>query len=138
MVIPHLKKPTLELECKNYRPVSSLQFVSKLVERAVVDQLSKHMQDNDLYPVMQSAYRKYHSAETALLKVKNDFLHSMDDQQATMLVLLDLSAAFDTVNHNILLRTLQDRLGVNSTALEWFSSYLRNRSQRILVKGHKS
>ena len=76
-----------------------LQFVSKLTERAVFNQTHAHMCINDLYPSAQSAYRKHHSTETALLKIKNGLLLNMNKQHVTLLVLLDLSAAFDTVDH---------------------------------------
>ena len=96
MVLPLLKKDDLEPIFKNYRPVSNLQFVSKLAESAVAKQLHHHMVANDLFPVVQSSYRKFHSTETALLKVKNKIL--FNKQHVTLLVLLDLSAAFDTTD----------------------------------------
>ena len=88
------------------------------------------MVENDLYPPNQSSYRKNHSTLTALLKVTNDILLNMNKQHVTLLVLLDLSAAFDTVNHNILMSSLS-MLGLEGTALEWFNSYY----QRISVRG---
>ena len=93
---PILKNPSLTSEFSNFRPISNLQFISKLTERAVFDQLQTHMLDHALYPVLQSAYRKSHSTETALIKVQNDILMKMDHQHVTLLVLLDLSAAFTT------------------------------------------
>ena len=78
----------------------------------------------------QSAYRKLHSTETALLKMHNDILSSMEDGRVTVLTLLDLSAAFDTTDHTILLRILGDRFGVSGKALDCFKSYLTVRSQR--------
>ena len=83
----------------------------------------------------QSAYRANHSTETALLRVFNDILRSMDQQKVTILVLLDLSAAFDTVDHNILLHRLHTRFGISGTALDWFKDYLSNRRQRVSVNG---
>ena len=97
IVTPILKNPSLTSEFSNLRPISNLQFISKLTERAVFDQLQTHMLDHALYPLLQSAYRKSHSTETALIKVQNDILMNMDHQQVTLLVLLDLSAAFDTI-----------------------------------------
>ena len=82
---------------------------------------------------LQSAYNSYHSAETALLKVKADILKAMDNQKVTCLVLLDLSAAFDMVDHKILLERLENYFGINSIALQWIESYLTNQSQRVVI-----
>ena len=83
----------------------------------------------------QSAYKKHHSTESALLKVKNDILLNTDAQKVTLLVLLDLSAAFDTFRHDILRGRLRSRLGVTDQALNWFTSYLSDRAQRFSVNG---
>ena len=120
LVHPLLKKPGLELVNKNFRPISNLQFTSKLTEKAVAIQLQTHMLNNGLFPEMQSAYREHHSTETALLRVKNDILMNMDMGHVTLSVLLDLSAAFDTVDHDILIHRLQSLLGLRGTALQWF------------------
>ena len=117
LVFPLLKKPGLDVIFKNFRPVSNLSFVSKLIERAAFNQIHGHLVRNNLYPVAQSAYRRNHSTETALLKVMNDILLNMNKQHVTILVLLDLSAAFDTVDHSILLNRLSSKLGLNGTAL---------------------
>ena len=93
------------------------------------------MKKHDLYPSLQSAYRKNHSTETALLKVTNDILMEMNSQHAVLLVLLDLSAAFDTVDHCFLLRRLQTSFGISGTPLDWFKSYLSARSQRVSIPG---
>ena len=135
IVNPLLKKPGLDLIFKNYRPVSNVQFVSKLTERAVYQQVHLHMETNNIYPLLQSAYRKQHTTETALLKVMNDILLKMSSQHVTLLVMLDLSAAFDTVNHKILLERLQRDVGIFGVPLQWFKSYLSNRSHRIAVQG---
>ena len=82
---------------------------------------------------LQSAYRPHHSTETALLRVKTDILKAMDNQEVTCLVLLDLSAAFDTVDHKILLERLENYFGITGTALQWIRSYLTNRSQRVVI-----
>jgi len=136
IVTPLLKKPGTELLFKNLRPVSNLSFISKLTETAVADQLQSHMACHGLYPVLQSAYRCHHSTETALLKVRNDILLNMNKQHVTLLVLLDLSAAFDTVNHEILLESMTSKLSIGGTALSWFRPYLSGRSQRVAVN-HK-
>ena len=83
--------------------------------------------------VHQSAYRAYHSTETALLKVKTDVIRALEDQEVACLILLDLSAAFDTIDHNILLRRLETRFAVTDTALNWLRSYLTNRTQAVTV-----
>ena len=133
VVIPLLKKPGLDLVYKNFRPVSNLPFISKVVEKAALQQLLVHCEKNAPLPKFQSGFRKYHSTETALLKVQNDILMSMDNKEVTLLVLLELSAAFDTIEHSILLNILQQDLGVVGTALNWFDSFLSGRKQRIIV-----
>ena len=123
------------LRFNNLRPVSNLFYISKLAEHAVFDQIHDHMLQFDLYPMLQSAYRSGHSTEMALLKVKNDILLSMDKQRVSILVLLDLSAAFDTVDHQVLLRRLESSFGITGQALHWFASYLADRSQKIVFNG---
>jgi hypothetical protein len=121
LLTPLLKKFGLEFSNNNLRPISILAYISKLVETAVADQLATHMTMNDLHPALQSSYRKYHSTETALLKVRNDILMNMNQQQVTLLVMLDLSAAFDTANLEILIKHLQSKIGFCGTPLEWFT-----------------
>ena len=135
VVHPLLKKSGLQLINKNFRPVSNLQFTSKLTEKAVAVQLQEHMLVNGLFPELQSAYRQHHSTETALLKVKNDLLMAMDKGQVTLLVLLDLSSAFDTVEHEILLERLRSTIGLRGKVLSWFESYLKGRSQQVSING---
>ncbi|XP_072039542.1 uncharacterized protein [Amphiura filiformis] len=91
------------------------------------------MLDNELYGSRQSAYRKHFSTETALVRVQNDILRAVDQRSDVVLVLLDLSAAFDTVDHQILLRRLRDRYGVHGKALAWCTSYLCNRQQSVVI-----
>ena len=90
----------------------------------VVSRLSQHVEAHDLYEPSQSAYRKGHSVETALVRIQNDLLHAADRHCVSCLVLLDLSAAFDTVDHSILLRCLSRQIGLHGVALDWFASYL--------------
>ena len=101
VVHPSLKKTGLDLLLKTFRLISNLQFVSKLTERVVASQIQCHMMTNKLFPQLQSAYRSFHSPETALLKVTNDLLMNMDKGHVSLLLLLDLSATFDTVDHGI-------------------------------------
>ena len=129
LVTPLLKKPSPDLIMKNYRPISNLPFVGKLLERCVIDQLLEHIRTNNLMEPLQSAYRPHHSTETALLRVRTDILKAMDNQEVACLVLLDLSAAFDTVDHKFLLERLENYFGITRTALRWIRSYLTNRSQ---------
>ena len=135
-VCPLLKKPSLEKNSlKNYRPVSNLAFVSKLIEKAVVHQLNTHLQQNDLVAEFQSAYRGGHSTETALLRVQSDILCAVDQGKAAFLVLLDLSAAFDTIDHDRLLTFMETQLGIGGTVLKWFQSYLCTRKQSVVIDG---
>ena len=99
------------------------------------NQTQKHLVRSELYPTLQSAYPAGHSTETALLKVHSDILCNMNYRRVTLLVLLDLSAAFDTVDHEVLLRRLEVTFGIADTALQWFRSYLAGRSQRVLLNG---
>ena len=138
VIKPMLKQLGMELIKNNYRPVSNLSFISKLIESVVVQQLTDHMDTNDLQDPRQSAYKKHHSTETLLLKVQNDILMNMDKGQVTMMVLLDLSAAFDTIDHDILIERLEKRYGVTDTALRWFRSYLSDRTQSVCMDGQES
>ena len=132
LVSPLLKNPTLNRDdMKNYRSVSNLSFLSTILEKVVASRLNSHINSSHASNDYQSAYRKFHSTETALLKFHNDILSSMDDGRVTALTLLDLSAAFDTIDHTILLRRLGNGFGVSGKALDWFKSYLTGRSQRI-------
>lgn len=135
---PLLKKPGLDCQFKNFRPVSNLPFTSKLTERAVFEQIQKHMCTNNLYPPYQSSCRRYFSTETSLLRVKNDILLNMNKQHLTLLILLDLSSAFDTVDHDILLKRLSSKFAVSGTVIEWLRSYLDERCQRILINTTQS
>ena len=116
---------------KNYWPVSNLSLLSKILEKVVASRLNSHINSPHTSNDYQSAYRKFHSTKTALLKIHNDILSLMDDGKVTALTLLDLSAAFDTIHHTILLRRLDDWFGVSGKTLDWFKSYVTGRSQRI-------
>ena len=113
-------------------------YVSKLTEKVVAKQLIEHVSSNGLDEVFQSAYKNFHSTETALVKVYNDILVDIDKNRTIILLLLDLSAAFDTVDHEILLYRLASRFGISDVALSWFGSYLSNRSQFVNVRGAQS
>ena len=139
LITPLIKKLILDCEVlKNYRPVSNLSFLSKLLERIVAVRFIEHITDNGLYEVFQSAYRQMHSTETALLRVHNDILQAVDSNGGAILVLLDLSAAFDTIDHGKLLNILERTFGVTGSALEWFKSYLSGRTQEVIIDGECS
>ena len=139
IIVPLLKKPSLDAEVlKHYRPVSNLAFISKIIEKAVVLQLNDHLSTKNLFETYQSAYRRLHSTETALLKVQNDILIALDNKQAVVLLLLDLSAAFDTVGHTTLLKLLKSRYGITGKVLTWMESYLTNRCQAVMINNHIS
>ena len=134
-ILPLLKKVILDCEIlKNFRPVSNLSLLSKLVERIVCVQLVDHLKAHNLYEVFQSAYRQLHSTETALLRIQNDLLRAVDTHGGAILVLLDLSAAFDTIDHHRLLHTLESSFGIQGKALDWFHSYLTGRTQTVHIK----
>ena len=135
IINPLFKKGAFDFAYKNLRPVNNLQFVSKITERAVFDQLYAHIMKNELFPELQSTYRKPNSTETTLVKVVNDILLDMNRQHASLLVLLDLRAAFDTVGHTIFLHRLETSFGVTRDALKWIASYLSARSQRVMING---
>jgi hypothetical protein len=134
-----IKKPTLNPDLlKNYRPVSNLPTLGKIIEYPAVSRFNAHLQANSLSDTFQSAYKTSHSTETALLRVKNDMLTELDDGKAIMLVLLDLSSAFDTIDHNILIKRMQREFGITGSALLWFDSYINDRSSRVCVLGEYS
>jgi len=123
IVFPRLKKPTLDADDINsYRPISNLSFISKLVERVVASRFVAHAEYNKLFPSRQSAYRRHHSTETAVVSLTNDIILAIDSGKVAALVLLDLSAAFDTVDHTTLLEVLRRRFVLDGTPLAWFES----------------
>ena len=127
------KEPSLDIEVfKNYRLVSNLNFISKILERVVAVQLQTHLDEAGLMTAFQSAYRKHHSTESALLNIQNDILN-MAKGSVTALTLLDLSAAFDTIDHTILMDRLNVYYGLSELALGWFKSYLSGRTHSIKV-----
>ena len=136
LVSPLLKKASLpKNELKNYWPVSNLCFISKIVERVVAQQINCHISDNGLSNMLQSAYKSGHSTETALLTIHDDIAFNMSQGRVTSLTLLDLSAAFDTIDHKSLLRRLSKWFGLSGGVLGWFRSYLDSRKQAVKVGG---
>ena len=119
---------------KHYRPLANSKFMSKVIEKAASCQVTSHIDSNDLGENYQSSYKRFHSTETALLKVKSDFLQYVDNNKTVLLVLLDMSGAFDTVDHPTLLQELRDRFGICDSDLSWFRSYFENRTMRVSIK----
>ena len=138
-ITPILKKSSLDpAVLGNYRPISNLPFISKVLERAVNERMLVHLQTNGLMPKHQSAYRRGHSTETALLKVTSDALLAADQGKLTLLGMLDLSAAFDCVDHDILLNRLEKSFGFCGMAIGWIRSYLTGRKQYVRYSGSMS
>lgn len=112
---------------QNYRPISNLPFNSKIIEKAVSQQLTAFLTMNDSLDNFQSGFCAHHSTETAFVKVFNDIRINTDSSKTTVLVLLDLSAALNTVDRKILLERLESWVGLTGTALQWNESYFKNR-----------
>ena len=124
VVRPRLKKPTLNPdELSSYRPISNLSFISKTVERVVAARFAVHAELQCLLPCRQSAYRANHWTETAVTAVHDETVRRINSGKVCVLVLCDLSAAFDTVYHDTLLQVLSRRFGVDGSALVWYKSY---------------
>ena len=139
VVKPLLKKRSLDPSViSNYRPISNLPFISKILEKIVYQQLNNFLSANDLLDPFQSGFRPHHSTETALIKVINDIRMNTDSGKISILVLLDLSAAFDTIDHEILLDRLENWVGLSGTVLEWFRSYLQDRNYFISIGDYTS
>ena len=134
IIIPLLKKAGLDPETlKNYRPVTNELFVSKLTEKVVDTRIFDHMTLNRLHSKYQHGYKKFHGTETISLKLVNDILIGFESNSATIVLLIDLSAAFDTVDITKLLNILEKDIGIGGIALQWLKSFLVGRSQRVKI-----
>ena len=132
IVIPLIKKPGLDREMlKNYRPVSNLSFLAKVIEKVFSIRILGHILDNNIVDSFQSAYRAGHSCETALLRVYNDIVTTVGKGNGSFLVLLDLSAVFDTIDHDNLFYILEKYVGISGSALRLIRSYFSDRTQRV-------
>ena len=133
IIRPLLKSPKLDLVFPNFRPVSNLAYLGKLAKRFVSQQLMRYAELTNMMEPFQSAYRQGYLTETALLWVRTDILDANDRKEVTCQVMLDLSTAFDTICHKLLINCLKYYFGITDTILQWISSYLTNRSQRVMV-----
>ncbi len=122
----------------NYRPISDLPFIGKIIETVVFNQLNKYLNSNGYLDNFQSGFRAHHSTETALIKIINYIRFNSDSGKISVLVLLDLNAAFDTVDHNILLERLENWVGLSGMVLKWFRSYLEGIGYYVSIGEHKS
>ena len=138
IVRPLLKKLGMALVSTSYRPVSNLNFLSKVLEKCMLQQFVEHCDTQNLFPDYQSAYRSKYSCETALCRLMDDILWNMETGKVTCLVAMDLSAAFDTVHHGLLLDVLHNYFGVRGVPLEWVKSYLCNRQFKVCISGNYS
>ena len=140
LVKPLLKKHNLpQDELSSFRPISNLNFISKVLERIIHARISSHLESFPSITPFQSAYRQFHSTETALLRYpQRDLLLAINKQKVSALVLLDLSAAFDTIDHKILLSRLSSFYGLSNTALNLIASYLLDRTQSVSIQSHST
>lgn len=139
VITPILKNSSLDPEVlKNYRPVCNTLLLSKIIEREVLVQSNNHLDLIKAHIPNQSGYKPKHSCETLLLRVTNDILVNMDNSKCSIMLLLDLSAAFDTVDHSVLLHLLWSELGFRGNVFQWFVAFLGGRRQAVNVDGHKS
>ena len=133
-VVPILKSLNLDKnDLLNYRPVSLLSFISKLTERIVHSRINAHLAANSLENHAQYGYKKNHSCETLLLKLIDDILVAVDKKFGVVVMIIDLSAAFDTVDHALLLNILKFKFRISGSALRWLKSFLSGRTQRVRV-----
>lgn len=133
-ITPLLKKEGLDKASpSNYRPISNLNNISKILERLFLNRIQSHVTSCPNFNSHQSAYRRHHSTETSLLYTISHICHAADAGCCTLLVSLDLSAAFDTVDHTILSRLLSDSFGFRDSVIDWINSYLSNRSQYVRI-----
>ena len=133
IVTPILKKPLDPSIISNYRPFSNIFFLSKILEKAIYLQLS-----NFLLPSTQSGFRPSHSTKTCFLKISNDALLASDSSKLSLLLSLDFSSAFDTVDHSLLLQHLNLSFGISGSSLSWLTSYLSNRSFTVSINNYSS
>ena len=138
LIHPLLKSFDLDTEAlSSYRPIAHITYISKLIETAIYFQLSKYIFDNNLLPATQSAYRPGHSTESALVAIHSDIIENLDRGKHTLAVYLDMSSAFDCVEHELLLKELET-IGVQGKALQLLRSYLSDRQVQVSIRSHHS
>ena len=126
----------MDIEClSNYKPISQLPFISKILERIVSKQLINYLNINSLFYTRQSAYRKFHRPETLILSIRDDFLNKLDTNSNIELILLDIYAACDTIDNSILIKRLED-IGIVGIYLAWIKSYISERKFSIKIYNH--
>ena len=128
------KKKGIDTSNVNYRPVSNLLFLLKLVEKCVLIQFNNHLKLHTLNAEHQSAYKECHSCETLLVKIHNDILWAMQHQCVNAMLLLDLSAAFDMADHSVLVNIFKNKYSINDVALSWFKNYLQDHRSCVVVE----
>ena len=134
VVRPLLKKVTLDKDALcNYRLVSNLPQLSKAIEKVMLERLTRHIEDESMFDPYQSAYRANYSTETALLFIVNQIKMAFDNRKGTVLVFIDFSSAFDTIDHAILLRRRRLRYGLEGKALDLIAFYFQGRTQRVVI-----
>ncbi len=135
---PLIKGENLPTIHKSYRPVSNIPFLSKVLEKSAMKQFQRHCDTHDLIPHYQSAYRQHFSCETALAKIMSDILNNMENNLITPMLFMDLSAAFDTVDYDILHQVLHSKFRVTGSALHWFDSYITPRWCKVAMESEYS
>ena len=138
IIRPLLKELGLEIIQSSCKPISNLSFVSKLMEKCFLDQFLEHCKHHKLLPDYQSAYRKNYSTETTIIKLCDNLLWTMEQQLVSFFIAIDLSAAFDTVDHNVLLSVLENKFGVGGKALELCDTYLGPRHCKVNINNSYS
>ena len=134
LITPIIKNETKNQdEFQNYRPISNLEFLAKLLETIMYLQLSEHIESHQLHGRFQSAYKRYHSCETAMVHVVDDMQQILKSGKSVCLVMLDLSSAFDTVDHELLFERLEKQFCIRGEALQLIKSYLRNKTFAVVV-----
>ena len=131
---PSQKKKGIDISNVNYRPVSNLPLLLKLVEKCVLIKFNHHLKLNTLNAEHQSAYKEGHSCETLLMKIHNDILWAMEHQCVNSMLLLDLSAAFNMVDHNFLVNILKNKYDINDVILSWSKNFLQDCKFHVVVE----